>query len=326
LVGVTKTPVAVTPNEIVWSAGKTSLYRIEGPAGKGPPVLVIHSLVSKPWILDLTPERSLLKALSEAGFTVFLLDWGDFDGRDAHHDLSHFATVLLHAEEKVLQSTGAEKLHLVGYCLGATLLLARLAARSHPRVASAALIAAPSDFGVPSGLQMLMSHRLFKPSFFLDGSSCVPESLVRESFHMLRPRALSTVRALVARRSDERFRRVYGATSRWVWEHRRLPGALFFDLVDLFRTNALFAGRMEVAGELARLEDIKVPIGAFVAARDHIVPSGSSHALTSVPGLDVEVFDYPSGHVSMVCGSAAREAMWADLHSWLARQGGAKVG
>ena len=315
----------MTTKDVVWSDGKTRLYRVEGVAGGGPPVLVIHSLVSKPWILDLTPERSFLRALSEAGFAVFLLDWGDFDGSDAHHDLSHFATVLMKAEEAVLQSTEAQKLHLVGYCLGATLLLARLAARNHPRVVSAALIAAPSDFGVPSGLQALMSHRLFKPSFFLDGSSCVPESLVRESFHMLRPQALRTVRSLIARRNDEGYLRVYGATSRWVWEHRRLPGALFFDLVDLFRTNALFAGHMEVAGELARLQDIKVPVGAFVAARDHIVPSGSSHALTSVPGLDIDVFDYPSGHVSMVCGSAAREAMWIDLHLWLKRSEETKV-
>ena len=316
LFGAGRIKVERTPSEIVWQEGKITVARISGKPG-GPPVLVVHSFVSKPWILDLLPERSFLGALSEAGFDTYLLDWGDFDRQDADKDLSHYASILMRAEKAVLKHAGAQRLHLLGYCLGATLCLARLGARDHSHVESAALVAAPGDFGVPSGIQRLMSHRLLKPVYLLDASSCVPAALVRESFHILRPQALRTVIGYVARRKDATFRRNYAALSRWVWEHRPLPGALLFDLVDLFRTNALLEGRLEVAGEVARLEDIRCPVGVFVADRDHIVPSGSSHSLANVSGMEAEIFNFSSGHVSMVSGGTAQKDMWPRLHEWL---------
>ena len=309
-----------SPSDVVWKDGKATLTRLRMGSKDGPAVLVVHSLISKPWILDLNAERSFLGALADAGFDTYLFDWGDFDAADAHSDLSHFAGLLMRAEEKVLASTGGSSLHLVGYCLGATLCLARTAARRHDHVRSLSLVAAPGDFGVPSGLQVLMSHRLLKPAFFLDGSSCVPAAAVRESFHWLRPQALKTVRWGLSQRRNSEFRATYDALARWVWEHRPLPGALFFDLVDLFRTNSLYEGHLEVAGEQARLSDIHVPVGAFVADRDHIVPSGSSHALAAVPGLDLTVFNCASGHVSMICGAGARNMMWPRLIEWIKTQ------
>ena len=288
------------------------LSRIEGSPRGGPAVLLVHSLISKPWILDLTEERSLARALRAAGFDTYLLDWGDFTRADATNDLSHYANVLMQAEKQVLATSGRSRVHLVGYCLGGTLCFARAAARRHDDVASLSLVATPWDFDVPSTMHTVLSHPLLKPVFFLDGSSGVPGALARESFHILRPQALRTVGALIARRRDADFRRSYDALARWIWEHRRLPGALFFDLVRLFRTNDLLEGRMEIGGDVARASDVSVPVSVFIAERDHIVPSGSAHAV-AVDGLEAEMNTVPSGHVSMICGSAAREVMWPRL-------------
>jgi polyhydroxyalkanoate synthase len=317
--GTPRAPLPATPWDVVWEDGKVRLYRIEGSPDGGIPLLVVHSLISQPWILDLTEERSLLRALRDAGFDTYLLDWGNFDVTEANNDLSHYANVLMRAEDQVLAKTGSKHIHLAGYCLGGTLCLARAAARRHDHIASIALIATPWDFAVPSPLHTVMSHPLLKPVTLLDGSSGVPGSVVREGFHLLRPQALRSVMGFVNQRKDPAFRRSYDALARWVWEHRRLPGALFFDLVDLFRNNALFEGRLEIAGELARLSDVRAPVGVFVAERDHIVPSGSSHALTSAEGLEVDMFTIPSGHVSMICGSAARDVMWPRLIEWIAK-------
>lgn len=316
-VGAHRAAVPATTWEPLWKSGRATLYRITGTETDQLPVLVVHSLVSKPWILDLTTEQSFLGALRHEGFPTYLLDWGDFGSAEAEHDLSHYANVLMEAESKVLASSEAERLHLVGYCLGGTLCLARAAARAHPRVASIALIATPCDFAVPGPLHTMMSHGLLKPVSLLDGSSGVPAAVVRESFHALRPQAFRSVLELLRNRRNPAFRAFYDSLGRWVWEHRRMPGGIFFDLVDLFRTNSLFEGNLEVAGEIARLKDIKVPLAAFVAERDHIVPSGSTHALRSVHGLEVEFFTMPSGHVSMICGRAAREVMWPRLFEWL---------
>lgn len=310
--------VGTTPAEIVWREGRAALYRYRGDVRHREPVLIVHAVVSKPWILDLTPERSFVAALVEQGFEVFLLDWGDPTPEDADRGLSAYSDTLMRAEKIALARGGAERLHLVGYCFGGTLCLMRAAARSHRHVGSISLLAAPVDFAIPAGLQPLIAHRFFKPVYLLDQTGCVPAEAVRESFHALRPVAIRTALGAWRRRHDPDFRKSYDPLARWVWEHRRLPGRMFFDLVDLFRTNALVAGTLEVSGELARLEDIEAPILAVIPERDHITPSGSSHVLTTRPGLDVTIVNAASGHVSMVAGSTARSTAWPAVGEWIA--------
>lgn len=314
--------VGTTPGEIVWRAGPASLFRFRGENAHAEPVLVVHAVVSQPWILDLTPERSFVAALVAAGFDVFLLDWGDAGRSEAHRGLSDYTETLLHAETIVLSRTGSKRLHLVGYCFGGTLCLARAAARAHEHVGSMSLLAAPVDFGIPAGLQPIITNRWFKPVYLLDSSGCVPPDAVREGFHVLRPQALRTTFRAWRRRRDREFRRAYDPLARWVWEHRSLPGQLFFDLVSLFRTNALVKGTLELAEGTARLQDVKAPILALIPERDHITPSGSSHALSAVDGVDVTIVNAACGHVSMVAGEAARSTTWPEIARWIERHQG----
>jgi polyhydroxyalkanoate synthase len=318
LLGTRKAAVGTTAGEIVWRDGTSVLFRFRSKPVHREPVLVVHAVVSQPWILDLTPDRSFVRALVDAGFDVFLLDWGDPGRKESTRGLSDYVETLMRAEKEVLSRSGAPRLHLTGYCFGGTLCLARAGARSHEDVGSIALLAAPVDFAIPAGLQPVISHRWFKPVYVLDEDGCVPAEAVRESFHVLRPRAIRTTFGAWRRRRDRSFRAAYDPIARWVWEHRRLPGRLFFDLVDLFRTNALVAGTLEVAGEIARLEDVKAPVLALIPERDHITPSGSSHVLSTRRGLDVTIVNAAAGHVSMVCGSTARSTTWPEITSWLA--------
>lgn len=309
--------VGQTPNELVWQEGPASLRRYGSTKAQGEAVLVVHSLVSKPWILDLAPERSFLEFLVAEGFDVFLLDWGDPTSNEATHGLSAYSDTLMRAEKEVLALGRTKRLHLVGYCLGGLVCLVRAAARRHVHVASMALLATPVDFGIRVALQPLMSNRLFKPAYFLDGSGCVPAPALRESFHILRPQALRTVLAAWRRRRDPAFRHFYDPLARWVWEHRALSGRMFFDLVELFRGNGLLKGSVMASGELARLEDVRTPVLAVIADRDHIVPSDSSRALTTVAGLEPTIVEVASGHVSMVSGGTATSTTWPAIARWI---------
>ncbi|HEV2754175.1 MAG TPA: alpha/beta fold hydrolase [Actinomycetota bacterium] len=311
--------VGSTPGEIVWRDGTASLFRFRGDVKHAEPVLIVHAVVSQPWILDLTPERSFVAALVAEGFDVFLLDWGDAGSKQAQRGLGSYVETLLRAETVVLKRSGGERLHHVGYCFGGTLSLMRAAAFPHEHVGSVALLAAPVDFAIPAGLQPLIAHRWFKPVYLLDGSGCVPAEAVRESFHALRPQAIRTTWNALRRRRDRAFRAAYDPIARWVWEHRRLPGQMFFDLVALFRTNALVAGTLELGGAVARLENVKAPVLVLIPERDHITPSGSSHVLSTRAGIDVTIVNAATGHVSMVAGSVARSTTWPEVARWLER-------
>ena len=201
-------------------------------------------------------------------------------------------------------------MHLVAYCLGATVALTRLALYPPGPVASLAVIAPPVNLSVPGGFRATLGSRHLKPVLALDGASCVPAALIREAFHFLRPMALRTEwrRLRTRARATDDERAYHDAMARWTWEHRRLPGALFFDLVDLYRNNGL----------LALVGDVTVPVFMARAERDHIVPSASSTALAN--HLPVESLLCRSGHVSMIVGSGGRTTLWPALGDWLARQ------
>jgi poly(3-hydroxyalkanoate) synthetase len=165
----------------------------------------------------------------------------------------------------------------------------------------------------------MLSHRFLKPVLLLDQDGCVPAAYIRESFHVLRPQALRIVRGAFRRRGDATFRATYGPLSRWAYEHRRIPGALFFDLVELYRTNALYQGGLTSQdGRPVALSNVRAPMLVALATRDHIVPGASSHALASiVPGT--ETLACPSGHVSMLSGTGAHEVLWPGLTGFFAR-------
>ena len=315
VMGTGKAPVAVSENEVIWSRGTATLRRYG--QGGGEAVLVVHSLVSKPWILDLAPGRSLLEFLVNEGFDAYLLDWGDPSAAEASRGLSACTDLLMEAEKEVMKRSGRPKMHLVGYCLGGLLCLLRAGARTHSNISSIVALATPVDFTIRVGLQPLISRRLFKPAYFLDATGCVPAPALRESFHILRPQALRTVIGAWKRRKDLEFRHAYDPLARWVWEHRPLSGQALFDLVDLFRSNALLKGQMVVSGELARLQDVRAPVLTMIASRDHIVPSASSYALKEIESLDLRVATIDSGHVSMISGSAARDTTWPTVAEWI---------
>lgn len=316
-IGTRRASVGTTPNELVWEKGTATLRRYGRATNGAEAVLVVHSLVSQPWILDLAPGRSFIEFLVDEGFDVFLLDWGDPEGDVATRSLSTCVDILTQAEEEVLTRTRSGRLHLVGYCLGGLLCLLRAGALPHANVASLVVLATPVDFGIKVALQPLISHRLFKPVYFLDQAGSISAEAMRESFHILRPQALRTVAAGWKRRNDEGFRRVYDPLSRWVWEHRALAGGIYFDLVDLFRTNALLEGDLVVSGDIVRLQDVRVPILSLIAERDHIVPSASSRALSGLDELDVTEVVVTSGHVSMISGSTAMSTTWPTVSRWL---------
>jgi len=55
-------------------------YRSVAPSANLPPVLIVYALVNRPYMMDLQPDRSLIRRLLELGIDVYLIDWGYPDG------------------------------------------------------------------------------------------------------------------------------------------------------------------------------------------------------------------------------------------------------
>jgi polyhydroxyalkanoate synthase len=318
LLGSRRVHVATMPGAVVWQRGTATLARLGVLRPRGEPVVLVHSVVTRPWILDLLPERSLAGALIGAGHDVHLFDWGDPGRAQAAMGLDGHVGLLAEAVNAAAHRSPTGRVHVVGYCMGGTLALAVVGANGAGPVASLTLIAPPFDAEVPGGMAAVLARPELTPVLALDGDGCVPAAFVREGFHLLRRRAVRYAWGRFRRRRDRDFQRVASALSRWAWEQRRLPGALWFDLVDLFRENALLRGTLRVGGRRVDLANVTVPTLVLVTDRDHIVPIASSLALTrQVP--QAEVVRCPAGHVSMLMGHESRTVLVPALDAFLRR-------
>ena len=60
-----------TPKDVVWASDRAELWRYHGgPIRYDPPVVFVHSLVSRSYILDLRPGSSTVEFLLNEGFDV----------------------------------------------------------------------------------------------------------------------------------------------------------------------------------------------------------------------------------------------------------------
>lgn len=314
--GLSRATVPATSSSVMWRSGPAVLRHYAGEhRAPGPPVLVVHSLVTRSWVLDLAPGRSLVAALRDAGHDVYLLDWGVAGPAESGDGFDTYISTLMRAERAVREHSGQPKVHLVGYCLGGTLSLAAHTALGDAGLASLTLIAPLIDTAVAGRLGGFLRSPLLFPALGLDGHGLLPAALIRESFHWLRPIALRTARVTWRRRRDVTWRAMAGPLSRWVWEQTPIPGALLFDLVDFARTNTLRDGGWMVDGRPARLESLTVPVMLTVAAADHIVPPPASLALVDRLRRPPRVVECPGGHVAMLTG--AHSILYRELLDFL---------
>ena len=104
----------------------------------------------------MQPENSLIKHLVDSGFTVFCISWRNPTSRDRDVGFDDYRREgLMPAISAALAITGAERAHLVGYCVGGTLAAiaaAGMARDNDDRLKSLTLFAAQTDFTEPGEL------------------------------------------------------------------------------------------------------------------------------------------------------------------------------
>ena len=94
--------------------------------------MIVHSLVSRSYVLDLYPGNSAIAFLLGQGLDVYLLDWGVADEAEAANTLETYTDRYL---PDALAAVGGD-VTLLGYCFGGVLSL--LAAARRPRAARSA--------------------------------------------------------------------------------------------------------------------------------------------------------------------------------------------
>src|SRR5579885_2497156 len=154
--------VGSTPRLLVWRRGKATLWRYRARTAEQHlvPLLLVHSLISRPYILDLIPGNSFVEFLLDRGFDVYLADWGAPAAEDASRRLEDYVLDFLPGMVRaVLATSGATELSLLGYCMGGLLTLLYAATHSQAPLRALLTLATPVDFD-HLGLQGMWARHL----------------------------------------------------------------------------------------------------------------------------------------------------------------------
>lgn len=317
--------IAPTPKDTVFQDGKASLYRFRGSARAGShvPVLIVPSMINRWYIVDLREGASLANALSAgAPWDTYCLDWGVPEDEDRYLSWDDVVARLERMVRHILRITGAPKLAIVGYCMGAT--VSGIYAALHPeRVAAFVNLAGPFDFSLSGRLGTMVDARWFEPVAMTSAGNLGAQQM-QGGFLALSPTgSISKWVGLFDKFYDPKARAAFGALETWSSDNVPFPGAAYVTYIkELYQENRLIRGEHSVRGELVDLKRITCPVMSVVAERDVICPPKAAIAFNDhTSSLVKDVLSVPGGHVGAVVGSRAAKELYPRMRGWLEKYG-----
>jgi polyhydroxyalkanoate synthase len=295
------------------------------------PLLVVPPWINKFYILDLGPEKSLIKWLVDKGHTVFVVSWVNPDERHSEKSFEHYMNEgILEALDVVQKATGERQVNAVGYCVGGTLLsmtLGHMANTGDDRIASATLLTTQVDFEFAGDLKVLFdADRIGGIEAEMEKLGYLDGSKMANAFNMIRSNDLIwpyVVNNYMKGKEPFPFDLLY-----WNADATRMPKANHsFYLRSCYLDNQLSKGTLTLAGEKIDLKRVTVPIYSLATREDHIAPAKSVFHGTACFGGPVRFVVSGSGHIAGVVNPPARNKYqyWVGpepkgtLEDWLAR-------
>jgi polyhydroxyalkanoate synthase subunit PhaC len=316
--------VGQTPKEVVWTKNKTKLYRYQPsiPKKNNVPILMIYALINKPYILDLYPGNSLIEHLTNQGHDVYLLDWGTAGREDRYMKLDNYILDYIpRAVTKVLQTSNAKEISLLGYCMGGTMTAIFTALHPNLPIRNLILLTSPIDFENAGHYSNWLDKRYFNLDKLVDTLGNVPFELIDYGNKLLNP--ISNVYGpyvtLADRVENENFVLNWKLMQKWLNDGVPFPGESYRQWIrDFYQENKLIKDELFIRGQKVNLSNIKANLLNVVATRDNIVLPNQIEPLNEKVSSKNKTLHYVNtGHVSVVTGRKAITEIHPFIENWL---------
>ena len=276
------------------------------------PLIIFPPWINKFYILDLKEQNSLIKWITEQGYTLFVVSWrnpGRAEGRFGMSD--YVENGMLEAVRVVKDITGEKQVNAVGYCIAGTTLhmtLAYMKAKGDKSIKSATFFTALTDFSEQG------EFTPFLQDDFVDGiAEEVSKHGVLRSVIMSRTMSFLRSNDLVYGPAIKSY--MMGETPPafdllfWNGDSTNLPGTMVMDyLRGLCQKNEFVSTGYEMLGETLHIKDVTVPLFSITCETDHIAAWKDCYrGFTQTGAKDRTFVVSQSGHIAGVVNPPSKK-------------------
>lgn len=310
--------------EPVLQIGKMTLYHyvplVEESKLQDTPMLITYALVNKQYMMDLQPDRSVIKSFLEKGIDTYTIDWGYPAKEDMYMTLEdHIEWYMDDCVDYIIKASGKPQITLLGVCQGGTF-SAIYTALHQDKIKNFVAMVAPIDFSIDEGLLFKWSKH-FNVDKMVDAYGNVPADLMNAVFVLLKPFELMIDKYVGAgaAMSDPAYLENFLRTENWIFDSPDQEGETLREFIkDFYEDNKLIKGEFTLGGKEVKLSDITCPLLVICAKYDHLVPPSSTKPLLeAVSSTDKEFHIFDVGHVGIYISPNSKNVIAPIIGDWI---------